>query len=198
MMTHEDFKIACSKLTIALKKEGVKIPHTKLLELVSQSLGYKNYNTFRGCIKSEQNNQKILEWAPPGRSHKKYILSQDKIQFLENYIQDMEKEYIKGEIFNVKISPKRMEYITLPNEKGVDKEGTPNILTDIDNFALEKMEKYACNFYNNMSTSNEKFDLNKKYDFSYHLEKLGITINVVFTPYTSLSIILNNLDCNKT
>lgn len=59
MMNHEDFKIACSKLTTSFKKEGIKIPHAKLLELVSQSLGYKNYNTFRGlapeqiCIDTE-------------------------------------------------------------------------------------------------------------------------------------------------
>lgn len=52
----QDFKTSCSKLSVELKENGVKIPHTKLLNMVAHSLGYKDYNTFKGIQNIKEKN----------------------------------------------------------------------------------------------------------------------------------------------
>ena len=55
-ISYQDFKTSCSKLAVELKEIGVKIPHTKLLNMVARSLGYKDYNTFKGIQDIKEKN----------------------------------------------------------------------------------------------------------------------------------------------
>ena len=101
-MDKDTFKTISSKIYNSLKKEGVKIPNSKLLEIISQALGYKNYNTFLGMETKKQhiqdNNENLKriiveleENTPENFINNIYILIKESIINIKN-IQIVKKD----------------------------------------------------------------------------------------------------------
>lgn len=60
-ISHQDFKTASTKMSSELKEAGITIQHSRLLNMMAHSFGYKDYATFRGL-----SNQSVIE----SNSHK--------------------------------------------------------------------------------------------------------------------------------
>lgn len=67
-MNQNDFKTACKALTLSLKEQGVTLAHSKILDIVAKTNGYKDYNTYVGMqsdfsrVKSFKDNKIIIDY----------------------------------------------------------------------------------------------------------------------------------------
>ena len=93
-MDKDTFKTISSKIYNSLKKEGVKIPNSKLLEIISQALGHKNYNTFLGMETKKQHIQDNNE-------NLKRIIIELQENTPENFLNNI-YSLIKESVINVK------------------------------------------------------------------------------------------------
>lgn len=167
-ISYQDFKLSCSKLSSELKKEGIEIPHTRLLEIMSKTFGYKNYNTFRGinhhpnidCLKIYLDKklqkdffQKFCDYAMLIMSvnvNKNIIMLQKNCDYIKvdfSILNKQESIHVKEHLFYFMKSNKIFNANITKIEQIVNKDLISEIVVS-DNIITISKEMYDC-FYKN-------------------------------------------------